>query len=171
MFLDTSSMVNLTCIISWTISSPNTVTWYHNHTKLTIRGPRTGVSILVDKSEVTTVSLILQTASQADSGLYECEPDNAPRASMFIHVLRGESALSSTIPLIVILSTNKKILVKILLSTTHNIIIHNSQYYHPPLTIILLSATHNIIIHHSQYHHPPLTILLSTTHNIIIHHS
>ena len=91
MFLDTSSMVNLTCVISWTVSSPSTVTWYHNHTKLTIRGPRTGVSIMVDKSEVTTVSLILQTASSSDSGLYECQPDNAPRASMFIHVLRGNS--------------------------------------------------------------------------------
>jgi len=90
MFLDTSSMVNLTCVISWTVSSPGTVTWFHNHTKLTIRGPRTGVSIMVDKSEVTTVSLILQTASENDSGLYECQPDNAPSASMFIHVLRGE---------------------------------------------------------------------------------
>ena len=90
MFLDTSSMVNLTCVISWTVSSPGTVTWYHNHTQLTFRGPRNGVSIIVDKSEVTTVSLMLQAASVDDSGLYECSPDNAPRASIVIHVLRGE---------------------------------------------------------------------------------
>ena len=100
MYLDTSSMVNLTCVISYTLSSPNTVTWYHNHTKLTIRGPRTGVSIMVDKSEVTTISLILQTASVADSGLYECHPDNAPNASLVIHVLEGEhrNPLLSIIP-------------------------------------------------------------------------
>ena len=90
MFLDTSSMVNLTCVISWTLSSPRTVTWYHNHTQLTFRGPRTGVSIIVDKSEVTTVSLLLQTASVEDSGLYECHTDNAPRASIFIHVIKGK---------------------------------------------------------------------------------
>ena len=85
-------MVNLTCVISWTLSSPRKVTWYHNHTELSIRGPRSGVSIMVDKSEVkTTVSLMLQTASVDDSGLYECQPDNAPRATIVIHVLRGET--------------------------------------------------------------------------------
>ena len=89
MYLDTRSMVNLTCVISWTVSSPHTVIWYHNHTKITFRGPRTGVSILVDKSEVTTVSLLLQTATVDDSGLYECRPDNAPRASIIIHVIQG----------------------------------------------------------------------------------
>ena len=90
MYLDSSSMMNLTCVISWTLSSPRTVTWYHNHTQLTFRGPRTGVSIMVDKSEVTTVSLMLQTASVDDSGLYECEPDNAPKASIVIHVIKGD---------------------------------------------------------------------------------
>ena len=78
MYLDTSSMVNLTCLISWTLSSPRKVTWYHNHTELSIRGPRSGVSIMVDKSEVTkTVSLMFQTSSIDDSGLYKCQPVNA----------------------------------------------------------------------------------------------
>jgi hypothetical protein len=41
MYLDTTSMVNLTCLISWTLSSPRTVAWYHNHTMMEtpLQGP------------------------------------------------------------------------------------------------------------------------------------
>ena len=43
----------------------------------------------MDKSEVTTVSLLLQLATLTDSGEYACRPDNAPEASITLHVLRG----------------------------------------------------------------------------------
>ena len=82
MFVESSSMINLTCIISWIMR-------YHNQTKLTFRGPRPEVSLIVDKSEVTTVSLLLQMARLKDSGLYECKPDNAPVANITLHVLKG----------------------------------------------------------------------------------
>jgi len=90
MFVESSSMINLTCVISWTSSPPDQIMWYHNQTKLTFRGPRPGVSLIVDKSEVTTVSLLLQMARLKDSGLYECKPDNAPVANITLHVLKGD---------------------------------------------------------------------------------
>ena len=89
MFVESSSMINLTCVVSWTTSPPSHIAWYHNNTKLTFRGPRPGVSLIVDKSEVTTVSLLLQTARLQDSGVYACKPDNAPSASIRLHVLSG----------------------------------------------------------------------------------
>ena len=89
MFVESSSMINLTCVISWTSSPPSHIAWYHNQTKLSFRGPRPGVSLIVDKSEVTTVSLLLQLATLTDSGEYACRPDNAPEASITLHVLRG----------------------------------------------------------------------------------
>jgi hypothetical protein len=91
MFVESSSMINLTCVISWTSSPPSHIAWYHNHTKLTFRGPRPGVSLIVDKSEVTTVSLLLQLARLRDSGIYACKPDNAPQASIVLHVLTGDN--------------------------------------------------------------------------------
>ena len=49
------------------------------------------MSLLVDKSEVTVVSLLLQTVSTDHSGKYECRPDNAPPASIKLHVIKGNS--------------------------------------------------------------------------------
>ena len=92
MFVDSLSMINLTCVISWTSFPPTHVVWYHNHTKLTFRGPRPGVSLIVDKSDVTTVSLLLQLARMRDSGVYSCKPDNAPEANITLHVLKGTNS-------------------------------------------------------------------------------
>ena len=89
MFVEYFSIINLTCVISWTSSPPTHVVWYHNNTKLTFRGPRPGVSLIVDKSDVTTVSLLLQLARMKDSGIYSCRPNNAPEANITLHVLKG----------------------------------------------------------------------------------
>ena len=91
MFVESSSLINLTCVISWTSSPPSHIAWYHNNTRITFRGPRPGVSLIVDKSEVTTVSLLLQIAQITDSGNYQCSPDNAPQASIMLHVLTGNN--------------------------------------------------------------------------------
>ena len=50
---------------------------------------QSGVSLLVDKSEVTVVSLLLQTVTTTHSGQYECRPDNAPPATIKLHVIKG----------------------------------------------------------------------------------
>jgi len=90
MFVEMASMINLTCLIAWTARPPDSVLWFHNGSEVTYNGPRPGVSLIVDKSEVTTVSLLLQRASSEDSGSYTCRPDNAPPAHIRIHVLAGD---------------------------------------------------------------------------------
>ena len=42
---------------------------------------QSGVSLLVDKSEVTVVSLLLQTVKTSHSGQYECSLNTRPRLS------------------------------------------------------------------------------------------
>jgi len=90
MFVESSSMINLTCLVSWTAKPPDKVVWLHNGSEVTYNGPRTGVSLIIDKSEVTTVTLLLQRATSVDSGSYTCRPDNGPSASTTLHVLQGD---------------------------------------------------------------------------------
>ena len=51
-FVELSSMINLTCVVSWTARPPDKVGWHHNGSEVNYKGPRPGVSLLVDKSEV-----------------------------------------------------------------------------------------------------------------------
>ena len=97
MFVDTGSIINLTCIISWTPEPPQTTLWHHNLSTISFRGPRPGVSLIVDKSEVTTVQLIMMSARYSDSGHYTCSPDNAPQAQITLHILTGKKTLSPLI--------------------------------------------------------------------------
>jgi len=90
MFVESSSMINLTCLVAWTAKPPDKVVWLHNGSEVTYNGPRTGVSLIIDKSEVTTVTLLLQRATSVDSGSYTCRPDNGPSASTTLHVLQGD---------------------------------------------------------------------------------
>ena len=62
----------------------------NNHLTVQVSAYQSGVSLVVDKSEVTTVSLLLQTVRPEDGGEYECRPDNAPPASVRLHVIKGE---------------------------------------------------------------------------------
>ena len=62
MFVDTGTVINLTCIVSATPGPPRATLWQHNRTNISFRGPRPGVSLIVDKSEVTTVQLIIISA-------------------------------------------------------------------------------------------------------------
>ena len=70
MFVESSSMINLTCLVAWTAKPPDKVSlppgehkpgepaqvlWLHNGSEVTYNGPRTGVSLIIDKSEVENV--------------------------------------------------------------------------------------------------------------------
>ncbi|KAL1462959.1 hypothetical protein WDU94_014756 [Cyamophila willieti] len=52
--------------------------------------PRGGVSVITEKGDVTTSYLLIQRASQADSGNYTCNPSNANAKTVHVHVLNGE---------------------------------------------------------------------------------
>ena len=71
MFVESSSMINLTCLVAWTAKPPDKVSlspgdqqpgelaqvvWLHNGSEVTYNGPRTGVSLIIDKSEVEVLA-------------------------------------------------------------------------------------------------------------------
>ena len=62
MFVESSSMIFLIGVISWTSSPLSNNAWFHHQTKLTFQGHRPGLSLIFDNSDVTTMSLLLQLA-------------------------------------------------------------------------------------------------------------
>jgi len=90
MYVDTGSVINLTCSIWWTPSPPEVTLWHHNSSLISHRGPRPGVSLIIDKADVTTVQLLIMSARYNDSGVYTCLPDNAPATNVTLHVLTGD---------------------------------------------------------------------------------
>ena len=45
--------------------------------------------VMVMQGESTVVSLIMSRAAHTDSGNYTCSPDNAPAASIHLHIIDG----------------------------------------------------------------------------------
>ena len=54
MFVDVGSMVNLSCVVSFTEKPPESVVWLHNEEEISFRGPRSGVSV----SAITVFNLL-----------------------------------------------------------------------------------------------------------------
>ena len=61
-YVETGSVINMTCMIQWTPEPPETTTWYHNDSVITFRGPRPGVSLIIDKDNITSVQLLIMRA-------------------------------------------------------------------------------------------------------------
>lgn len=110
MFVETGSVINMTCSVAWTPAPPASTSWRHNNSLISFRGPRPGVSIIIDKGEITTAQLLIMSARSeimmvtiiavfsllclvisrsSDSGVYTCVPSNAPSANVTLHVLTG----------------------------------------------------------------------------------
>ncbi len=51
---------------------------------------RGGVTVIIEKGDITTSSLLIQNAAASDSGRYDCHPSNAAVANITVHVLNGE---------------------------------------------------------------------------------
>lgn len=102
MYIDTGSTVNLTCIVHGLNEPPTSILWTHNgyvsfisslpstfsllltailihlHSifrlskEINYDSPRGGVSVITEKSDITTSYLLIQRAKPADSGKYIC---------------------------------------------------------------------------------------------------
>ena len=62
MFVETGSVINMTCSVAWTPAPPASTSWRHNNSLISFRGPRPGVSIIIDKGEITTAQLLIMSA-------------------------------------------------------------------------------------------------------------
>ncbi|KAF7265156.1 hypothetical protein GWI33_021403 [Rhynchophorus ferrugineus] len=52
--------------------------------------PRGGVSVITEKGDITVSYLLIQKATEKDSGRYTCHPSNANPKTVTVHVLSGE---------------------------------------------------------------------------------
>lgn len=50
---------------------------------------RGGISVITEKSDITTSYLLIQRAKSKDSGVYTCEPSNAKSSNITVHILNG----------------------------------------------------------------------------------
>lgn len=50
---------------------------------------RGGISVITEKSDITTSYLLIQRAKSKDSGTYTCEPSNAKPSNISVHILNG----------------------------------------------------------------------------------
>ncbi|EEB14531.1 Neurotrimin precursor, putative [Pediculus humanus corporis] len=88
-FINTGSTINLTCLVRFAPEPPSTVVWNHDQKVITFDSPRGGISLVTEKSLVTTSQLLIQKANRVDSGLYTCHPSNANPANVRVHILNG----------------------------------------------------------------------------------
>ncbi|XP_055694953.1 zwei Ig domain protein zig-8-like isoform X1 [Lutzomyia longipalpis] len=90
LFINKDSTINLTCVVRYAPEPPPAMIWSHNRQVINFDSPRGGISLVTEKGPLTTSRLLVQKASQLDSGLYTCAPSNANPSSVRVHILNGE---------------------------------------------------------------------------------
>nr|XP_022904053.1 zwei Ig domain protein zig-8-like [Onthophagus taurus] len=90
MYINKGSTMNLTCIIKHSPEPPQTITWTHNSMEINYDSPRGGVNVITEKGEITVSYLLVQRATESDSGKYTCDPSNANPKTIIVHVLNGK---------------------------------------------------------------------------------
>ncbi|XP_063876558.1 hemicentin-2-like isoform X1 [Scylla paramamosain] len=90
MHINTGSTINLTCLVEYSPEPPDFIYWNHNNKIISYDSSRGGVTVIIEKGDLTTSSLLIQDARPSDSGRYDCNPSNAASANVTVHVLNGE---------------------------------------------------------------------------------
>ncbi|XP_068213090.1 limbic system-associated membrane protein-like isoform X2 [Palaemon carinicauda] len=92
MHINKGSTINLTCIVEFSPEPPEFIYWHHNSKIISYDSARGGVTVIIEKGDITTSSLLIQRAQPADSGLYECRPSNVSPSNITLHVLNEHPA-------------------------------------------------------------------------------
>ncbi|CAL4079412.1 unnamed protein product [Meganyctiphanes norvegica] len=90
MHINRGSTINLTCLVEFAPDPPDFIFWNHNDQVISYDSPRGGVTVIIEKGDVTTSTLLIQQAKMSDSGRYDCSPSNSGPANITLHVLSGE---------------------------------------------------------------------------------
>ncbi|XP_045139314.1 zwei Ig domain protein zig-8-like [Portunus trituberculatus] len=88
--VNTGSTINLTCLVEYSPEPPDFIFWSHNNKIISYDSSRGGVTVILEKGDLTTSTLLIQKARGSDSGHYDCSPSNAAPANVTVHVLNGE---------------------------------------------------------------------------------
>ncbi|XP_047485413.1 zwei Ig domain protein zig-8-like [Penaeus chinensis] len=89
-YVNTASMINLTCVVNHAPYPPEAITWFHGNQTISYTSKRGGVSVVEERGETTTSILLLQNARASDSGAFTCQPEGMESAQVTLHVLDGE---------------------------------------------------------------------------------
>ncbi|XP_070000368.1 zwei Ig domain protein zig-8 [Penaeus vannamei] len=89
-YVNTESMINLTCVVHHAPYPPEAITWYHGNQTISYTSERGGVSVVEERGETTSSFLLLQNARSSDSGIFTCQPEGMESAQVALHVLDGE---------------------------------------------------------------------------------
>ncbi|XP_045447602.1 igLON family member 5-like [Melitaea cinxia] len=90
LFIQSGSTINLTCTVRHTPEPPTSITWTHGDQIINFDSARGGISLVTEKGLKSTSRLLVQRARGSDAGVYTCGPNNAPPATIRVHVLSGE---------------------------------------------------------------------------------
>jgi neurotrimin len=90
MYINKGSTMNLTCIVKHSPEPPPSIYWTHNLEEINYDSARGGVSVITEKGDITFSYLLVQRATDSDSGKYTCNPSNANPKTVIVHVLNGE---------------------------------------------------------------------------------
>ena len=60
---------------------------------------RGGVSVIVEKGDVTTSNLVIQLTRPSDAGTYTCRPSLGNEVAVNVHILRGAYSMYFSISL------------------------------------------------------------------------
>ncbi|XP_042216186.1 hemicentin-1-like [Homarus americanus] len=91
LFIRSGSTLVLSCTALLHPSAISTVDWLHNKTKMSIAGPRGGVSIHTEKAgQLLSSKLSVVKVAATDAGNYTCHPDSVHPASATVFIVDEE---------------------------------------------------------------------------------
>uniref|UniRef100_A0AAR5PD82 Ig-like domain-containing protein n=1 Tax=Dendroctonus ponderosae TaxID=77166 RepID=A0AAR5PD82_DENPD len=90
MYINKGSTMNLTCVVQHSPEPPPSIYWTHDQQEINYDSARGGVSVITEKGDITVSYLLIQRATEKDSGKYTCHPSNANPEGLSVHVLNGE---------------------------------------------------------------------------------
>jgi len=90
-FIESGSVLNLTCVVKHAISKPAFIIWKHGTKTIDYSSPRGGISVETNTSgNIPTSYLLIDSVAPSDSGKYTCRPANAGEISVNVHIQDGE---------------------------------------------------------------------------------
>nr|XP_053647551.1 uncharacterized protein LOC128699067 [Cherax quadricarinatus] len=91
LFIKSGSTLVLSCIALLHPDAVSKVDWLHNLTKLSVAGPRGGVSVHTEKAgQLLSSKLSVVKVAASDAGNYTCHPDSVEPASATVFIVDEE---------------------------------------------------------------------------------
>ncbi|KAK2725878.1 hypothetical protein QYM36_000374 [Artemia franciscana] len=84
------STINITCTVYDSVQPPAFFFWYHDGQVIHFNNDRQERRMSLLENDITVSSLSIRQAVMSDSGNYTCQPANSDKATVRLHILKGE---------------------------------------------------------------------------------